>query len=89
MSQISYHFSIEDANLTGEEEEEKDESNFEFQSTFEMDLTSRLDLNFTSATECLSDGCDFYSQLQELKRINTQKLQQVRQNLEKVKLCTI
>ena len=48
----------------------------EVQSALENRISRLLDSD-NSATECSKEACDFYSQLQELKRANMEKLQQV------------
>ena len=73
---------------------ESEEEEFEFESTtlkrendfnFNFNFEDRLKINGAecSEIECQNENCDFYSQLQELKRENMEKLQQVIINNEK------
>ena len=72
-----------------EDEIEEDEAaTFRSQTSFSFNLASTSEERFpprpvprfepeTLKMECDDLGCDFYSQLQELKRANVEKLQQV------------
>ena len=78
---------VKSQNDESEEESEslpfKTENNFNFNFNFENRVATEW-----SEMECQNENCDFYSQLQELKRENMEKLQQVTIHKRKITVMT-